>query len=259
MSENTKETQETSDGSEKYYVSHVIGISRPEDELGPVNPVGDVNEDALQDGVEPDWAPGAGIFVGFGVLTLSLVLIGAGVAQWVFWMSKTTSEDRTVVDARLTEVREVAASYLENYAVNEASGASPASYRVPVEVAFDILEANPTLLAGHPLGVPSNRMDAPGRVSSGADIGQDWAAISLDPVPVPTVDPALEAAALEGSAVGAMVAAEGSAVVMQIDPLTGLPVALAAPTEGSAVLANEGSSAVEGSPAPAAEGSSLPH
>jgi hypothetical protein len=258
VSENTKETQETSDDSEKYYVSHVIGISRPEDELGPVNPVGSVDEASLQDGVEPDWAPGLGIFVGFGVLTLSLVLIGAGVAQWVFWMSKTTSEARTVVDARLTEVREVAASYLQNYAVNEASGSSATSYRVPVEVAFDILEANPTLLAAHPLGVASNRMDAPGRASSGAAIGQDWAAISLDPVPVLTVDPALEAAAAEGSALAALVAAEGSAAALQIDPITGLLVAPVAPTDGSAAMVNEGSSALDGVAVPAAEGSSLP-
>jgi hypothetical protein len=258
VSENTKETQETSDGSEKYYVSHVIGISRPEDELGPVNPVGGVDEGALQEGVEPDWAPGMGIFVGFAVLTVSLVLTGAAVAQLVFWMSKTTTEDRTVVDARLTEVREVAASYLQNYAVNEGSGAAASSYRVPVEVAFDILEANPTLLAGHPLGVPSNRMDGPGRPSSGADIGQDWAAISLDPVPVPVVDPALEAAALEGSVVGAMVAAEGSAAAMQIDPVTGLLVVPVAPTEGSAA-ATEGSSNAAVVAPPAAEGSALPH
>jgi hypothetical protein len=251
VSENTKETQETSDGSEKYYVSHVIGISRPEDELGPMNPVGDVTDDALDDGVEPDWAPGLGIFVGFGVLTISLVLIGVAVAQLVFWASKTTNEERTVVDSRLTEVREVAASYLENYAVSEGSGGAASSYRVPVEVAFDILEANPTLLAGHPLGVSSNRMDAPGRRSSGADIGQDWAVISLDPVPVPVVDPAMEAATLEGSAVGAMVAAEGSAAALQIDPVTGLPVAPPTPTEGSV--------AVPEMPAPAAEGSAVPH
>lgn len=247
MSENTKETQETSDGSEKYYVSHVIGISRPEDELGPMNPVGDVDGGALEDGVEPDWAPGMGIFVGFGILTISLVLIGAGVAQLVFWVSKTTNEERTVVDSRLTEVREVAASYLENYAVNEGSGGAASSYRVPVEVAFDILEANPTLLAAHPLGVPSNRMDAPGRRSSGADIGQDWAAISLDPVPVPVVDPAAEAAALEASALAAIVAAEGSAAAVQIDPVTGLPVVPAAPTDGSSAAVEVAAPAAEGS------------
>ena len=251
MSENTKETQETSDGSEKYYVSHVIGISRPEDELGPMNPVGDVDGGAVDDGVEPDWAPGMGIFVGFGVLTITLVLIGVAVAQLVFWMSKTTIEDRTVVAPLLTQVREVASSYLDSYAVNEGSGTPATSYRVPVALAFDILEANPTLLAAHPLGVPSNRMDAPGRRSSGADIGQDWAAISLDPVPVPVVDPAMEAATLEGSAVGVMVAAEGSAAVLQIDPVTGLLVAPPTPTEGSVVVPEMA--------APAAEGSAVPH
>lgn len=259
MSENTKETQETSDDSERYYVSHVIGISRPEDELGPVNPVGVVDKDALQDGVEPDWAPGMGIFVGFGILTLSLVLIGAGVAQVVFWMSKTTNEARTVVDARLTEVREVSASYTETYGIVEGSGSMAPAYRVPVEVAFDILEANPTLLAAHPLGVVSNRMDGPGRVSSGAAIGQDWAVISLDPVPVVIVDPALEAAAREGSVVGAMVVAEGSAALMQIDVITGLPAAIATPTDSAAMVVEVVSPVMVGDAIPAAEGSAVPH
>jgi hypothetical protein len=73
-----------------------------------------------------------------------------------------------------------------------------------------------------------------------------------------TVDPALEAAAAEGSALAALVAAEGSAAALQIDPITGLLVAPVAPTDGSAAMVNEGSSALDGVAVPAAEGSSLP-
>jgi hypothetical protein len=217
VSENTKnQPADSSDPSGKYYASHVIGISRPEDELGPMHPDESVDPQALEDGVEPDYEPGGGIFVAFAGLAASLVVIGIAVGSLVVWMSQTEYEARIVEDPLLTSSRAASEAYLNVYEAVEGSG-TPSGYRVPVEVAFDMIEANPQLLAGHPFGTQSVRIDAPGRYSAGAPIGQDWAPVYLEGPPVPPVDPAEVAAEAEGSAVAFHVAAEGSSTAAAID------------------------------------------
>lgn len=197
----TEESAGVDSDGPTFGLAHAIGVSTPKDEYGPLDaPAGPVaSEDALADGVEPDFNPGPALFVGFFVLAVALLAVGYGVGNVFLAEARGLNEERaaSAVDPRLEEVRAAARAYTMEYAAHEASGAAPALYQVPVEEAFAILEARPELFGGLPHGTPTRGIDAPSRISNGAPIGQDWTAAVLEDPPAPVVIP--EPVVAEGS------------------------------------------------------------
>jgi hypothetical protein len=181
----SEEKNQNVEAEEAVTASHIMGVSTAADEYGPVgDSEGAPSSEVLADGVEPDYEPDGLIFYTFAALFVALVVIGGAVGSLVVWTSQQTQASglHAAVDPRLDEVRVAAREVLTSYARVEENG--QALYRVPVDVAFRIVEAQPGLLAGHPLGERSARMDGPGRQANGAAIGQDWAPVYLDGPPV---------------------------------------------------------------------------
>ncbi len=195
------ESSSAQDDGPTFGIAHAIGVSTPKDEFGPLDaPTGPVaSEDALADGVEPDFNPGPALFVGFFVLAVALLAVGYGVGNVFLAEARGLNEERaaSAVDPRLEEVRAAARAYTQEYAAREASGSAPALYQVPVTEAFAILEARPELFGGLPHGTATRGIDAPSRISNGAPIGQDWTAAVLEDPPAPVVIP--EPVVAEGS------------------------------------------------------------
>jgi hypothetical protein len=202
----------------KFGIAHAIGVSTPRDGFGPLNPSSGpmASDEALEDGVEPDFSPGPALFLGFIGMTVALLVIGYAVGNVFLAEARVLDQERNLsaVDPRLDEVRAAARAYTTEFAAHEASGESPALYQVPVYEAFVILESRPELFGGLPHGVATRGIDPPSRVSDGAAIGQDWTAAVLEDPPAPPVvmpDPTIA----EGSG-----AEEGSGV---LDSETGEP------------------------------------
>ncbi len=218
-------------------VAHAIGVSTTKDEFGPLGETPGPDSHVVEEGVEPDYSPGSGLFLGFLVLTVALLATGYAVGNVFLAATRNVQQERELssVDPRLSEVRELAAAYLNEYAVVEGSGAAPDAYRIPVTEAMNLIEQNPALLGGHPMGTPTRGIDAPGRISNGAAIGQDWATVVLeDPVVIPP-PVVLEGSGLEGSAAEGSGAADVPDQAAALDP-AGAVVNPSEPTgaEGSA-------------------------
>jgi len=140
-------------------VSHAIGVSRPEDKY--VSPGSDDNrtrEELEKLGVEPDTG---GIDP---VLLASLVgVVVLTVAAWIFstQLFEFAGKQQIEMNANqanypmLAEVRDTARAQLNGFA--ELEGDDDGLYRVPIEVAFDVLVENTDLLAAHPAGAPVER------------------------------------------------------------------------------------------------------
>lgn len=140
-------------------VSHAIGVSRPEDKFtSPGSDDARTREELEKLGVEPD---SGGIDP---VLLASLVgVVVLTVAAWIFSTQLFEFAGKKQVEntfeqasyPMLTEVRETAREHLTTYA--ELEGDDDGLYRIPIEVAFDVLVENSDLLAAHPAGAPVDR------------------------------------------------------------------------------------------------------
>jgi hypothetical protein len=143
--------------------AHVFGISRPEDEYGSRA----IDRDAMSDdellsmGVEVDEGPGVkliGVFVAFTVI---LIVSGIATAALFGWVAESAGDSvSNRVHPTLTEARAESAEVLNAYEqIEPAEGADHApTYRVPIDVAMDILVEAPGLLVRH--DVPSSEANA---------------------------------------------------------------------------------------------------
>ena len=132
--------------------AHLFGVSRPQDEYG----TREVDRDAMSDdellamGVEPDDGPGIKLVGVFVAMTVILVISGVGTAALFGWVKDIKQDGLSNrVHYTLAQSRSEAAEVLNAYEDLEGEDGAAAGYRVPIDVAMDILVNNESLLAGH--------------------------------------------------------------------------------------------------------------
>jgi hypothetical protein len=146
--------------------AHILGISRPQDEYG----TREIDRDAMSDeellamGVEVDDGPGAKLLGVFLALTIILILSGVATAGLFGWVKDTKRAGiSNRVHPTLAGSRAEAAEVLNAYEQLEAAEDSTAApgFRVPIDVAMDILVENDRLLARHPMGASEAALEPP--------------------------------------------------------------------------------------------------
>ena len=162
--EDTEPVGEEYDPSVAGAAAHLIGVSRPQDEYG----TREIDRDAMSDdellamGVEPDEGPGPMLVSVFVALTFILIFTGVAVAALFGWVADGKGDaisDR--VHPTLAESTTEAAAVLNAYEQVPGEEGAADSYRVPIDVAMDLLVDNPTLLGRHPLGARTLAIDPP--------------------------------------------------------------------------------------------------
>jgi hypothetical protein len=135
-------------------LSHVVGISTPQDEHGlPAWRDASVSPASVAQGFEDDPSPGRSLLVVVVVLFAAVFVIAIGVTQLFHKVNEHLSAERnwTQVDPRLAEVSAGAKAYLSQFAVLDAA---KGEYQIPIDVAIAGLLENPGVLARHPLAPP---------------------------------------------------------------------------------------------------------
>ena len=144
--------------------AHLIGVSRPQDEYG----TREIDRDAMSDdellamGVEPDEGPGTTLVGVFVSLTFILIFTGVAVAALFGWVADSKNDalsDRT--HPALEESRAASAAVLNAYAQVPGEEGVATTYRIPIDVAMDLLVDEPSWLGRHPLGVENAELEPP--------------------------------------------------------------------------------------------------
>lgn len=137
--------------------SHLVGISTPEDEHH--DSYTDKARDQLSDaellamGIEPDSGPTRNMIWTFAALVVVIIGVGVAVAQlYNVVNTRIVDQANARVDRRLAELAAADQAVIGVFERLEPTEEQPqTTYRVPVEQGMDILLADPSLLARHPL------------------------------------------------------------------------------------------------------------
>lgn len=171
--------------------AHLVGISRPQDEYGPrITNRDDMSDAELEAmGVEPDEGPGATLMLTFVAMVVILIGVGVGLGS-IFKVTAVNSVDAAAdrVHPELAGVQAEGAELLGSYAVveheaDENGDAPDNGYRVPIDVAMNVLVEDAALLGRHPMGERTDE-ERTAAAAAAASIAEA-AGVSVPVAPVP--------------------------------------------------------------------------
>ncbi len=146
----------TQEQPEPVKFAHIIGYSTPDDEVSKPStgdPLNRTDEELLELGVESDAMPmGVLLATGIGiVVVLVAIFIGVGELFGTVARDQMYDEAWAGTDPRHEQLMETQRADLTTPGIIEVED-GPTEYRLPIDEAMAIVESNPALLGGHPLG-----------------------------------------------------------------------------------------------------------